>query len=387
MKSEISSPRKTNNTTIKMNYEKILTLSYYLRYQGVNVSIRSTIMACTIWEKYHHKFSLNDLKEALRSVYVKNENENRKYESAFDNVFIYNMNTKDNPADQQHIEVDEKENRTKVKNNKPVDDTTRETIIRRRLKHKETVDKTLLDDEVNSLDSIDYRVFEICRKFSKKIANQKSIREKTNKSHVINIPKTIRKNLKNGGHLIDLVHKKPPLHKSRHVFLCDISGSCEWATTWFFGLMTGCYETFDKLTISAFDHRIVEVTHALEKEYRNTFQINVGLQSLGLRPRGHSDMTKSFREFLKKTELNHNTDVIILTDCRDWTGKRHNGVLESATVLHKIVIKSRRVIILNPEKKVRWNTPTSCVRDYQEAGAVVYQTNSLREFAEVIKTI
>ena len=38
--------------------EKILTLSYYLRYQGVNVSIRSTILASEIWNKYKHSFNL-----------------------------------------------------------------------------------------------------------------------------------------------------------------------------------------------------------------------------------------------------------------------------------------------------------------------------------------
>lgn len=369
-----------------MNYEKILTLSYYLRYHGVDVSIRSTLMACTIWDKYHDQFTLGELKEAFKSVYAKDKTEIKKFEIAFDNVFIYNKNTKDNPADQEHINITENKNTRNVKN-MPVEDTTRETIIRRRLKHKKVVDKTILDDEVNRLDTIDYRVFEICKEFSKKIANTKSIRKKSNKSHTINIPKTIRKNLKNGGHLIDLVTKKPPVRKSKHIFLCDISGSCEWATTWFFGLLTGCYETFDNLTVTAFDHRIVEITHALEKDYRNSFQINVGLQSLGLRPRGHSDMANSFKEFIKKMELNQHTDVVILTDCRDWTGKRENGILESATILHKIVVKSRRVIILNPERKVRWNTPTSCVKDYQEAGASVYQTNTLKEFAEVIKNI
>lgn len=90
---------------------------------------------------------------------------------------------------------------------------------------------------------------------------------------------------------------------------------------------------------------------------------------------------------MKKTDLNYHTDVILLTDCRDWTGRRIDGILESATILHQIVVKSRNVIILNPENKIRWNTPTSCVRDYQEAGAKVYQTSTLKEFAKIIKDI
>ncbi len=370
-----------------MTNEKILTLSYHLRYQGVNVSIRSTIMASNIWDEFKHDFTLLELKDALKSVYVKNKEDIIKFDRSFNYVFVFNRNTKNDPADQEHIEVEQTGKIRKINKENVQQDTTRETIIRRRLEHKEYVDKTILDDEVNSLDSIDYRVYDICNKFSKKIANQRSIRKRKDKSRSVDIQKTLRKNLKNGGYLIDLVHKKPPVHKSRHLFLCDISGSCQWATTWFFSLLVGCHESFDKITVDAFDHRIVEVTHALNMEYKNSFQVNVGLQSLGLRPRGHSDMTKAFRQFLKKSELNKHTDVIILTDCRDWTGQRRDGILESATVLRQIVVKSRKVIILNPERKVRWNTPTSCVRDYQEAGAKVYQTNSLKEFAEVIKEI
>ena len=151
--------------------------------------------------------------------------------------------------------------------------------------------------------------------------------------------------------------------------------------------MCGCHESFDKLTIYDVDHRIVDVIQLLDMEFKNSFQINVAHQSMGLRPRGHSDMTKSFNSFLKECKLDYNTDVIILTDCRDWNGRRVNGVLESAKILRKIIVKSRNVYIFNPENKIRWNTPTSCVKDYEEVGAKVFQTSSLHEFADVIQEI
>ena len=370
--------------------EKILTLSYFLRESGMNVSIRSTILASDIWNQFYGQFDSDELKYALKCVYVKSKDDLARYERAYNYVFVYNKKIESNNHDQDHIDIKSKKNHddsSSEKNKKPVKDTTRETIIRRRLKMKENVDESILDDELISLDNIDYRVFDVCHDFSKKVANRRSIRKKRHKTKGVHIPHTIRKNLKNGGHLINLVHQHPPMHKSRHVFLCDISGSCEWAATWFFSLLTGCYRTFDKMSLYDFDNRIIDVTHALKSDYKNSYQVNVGLQSLGLRPRGHSDMTKAFNEFLKDANLNKHTDVILLTDCRDWTGKRKNGVLESATVLHRIVIKSRKVIILNPEKKIRWNTPTSCVKDYQEAGATVYQTSTLREFSDVIEKI
>lgn len=368
--------------------KKILTLSQFLRMDGVNVSIRSTITASNIWDNFHEVFNSEELKDALKCVYVKNKEDIPKYERSYNYVFIYNKSIEKNSLDQEHIEIDTiSSKKNKNKHRTPTKDLTRETIIKRRLKQKEVVDKSILDDEFVRLDTIDYRIYDICKDFSKKIANHRSIRKKTKKSHGVHIPHTIRKNLKNGGHLINLVPQSRNNHKSRHIFLCDISGSCEWATTWFFAMLTGCHKSFDKLTLYDFDNRIINVTHALDTTFKNSYQINVGLQSLGLRPRGHSDMTKSFNQFLKEAKLNKHTDVILLTDCRDWTGKRKNGVLESAKVLHKIIIKSRKVIILNPESKYRWNTPTSCVKDYQEAGAKVYETTTLRQFAQVIKEI
>ena len=98
-------------------------------------------------------------------------------------------------------------------------------------------------------------------------------------------------------------------------------------------------------------------------------------------------MTNAFQQFLDEATLNNHTDVIILTDCRDWTGKREDGVLESAKILHEIVRKSRRVIILNPEKKIRWKTATSCVEYYKRAGAIVYETDTLDQFVRVISTL
>ena len=126
-----------------MSSEKILTLSYHLRYQGVNVSIRSTITASEIWNRYKYEFTLKELKEALRCVYVKNKEDISRYERSFDYVFLYNRNTKDNPADQEHIEVKKELKPSKIDKTKPAQDTTRETIIRRRLQHKKVVTKII----------------------------------------------------------------------------------------------------------------------------------------------------------------------------------------------------------------------------------------------------
>ena len=99
---------------------------------------------------------------------------------------------------------------------------------------------------------------------------------------------------------------------------------------------------------------------------------------------GQSDMANSFKEFLAKAHLNHRTTVIILSDCRDWQGKREEGILESAMLLKEIVTKSSKVLIFNPEPESKWDTPTSCVRDYQNVGAKVYEIKDLDNLAKLI---
>ena len=53
-------------------------------------------------------------------------------------------------------------------------------------------------------------------------------------------------------------------------------------------------------------------------------------------------------------------------------------------MLREIVTKSNKVMIFNPEKKIRWNTPTSCVKDYENAGAEVFEIGNLDNLANMI---
>ena len=49
--------------------------------------------------------------------------------------------------------------------------------------------------------------------------------------------------------------------------------------------------------------------------------------------------------------------------------------------------RAHRVIILNPEKKIRWTMATSCVKDYEDAGAEVFETSDLNMFEKVISEL
>lgn len=374
-----------------MSSEEIITLSNFLRKEGMIISIRSTITAAWIWKNYNAYISSSEMKEALKCIYIKNKEDIPKFNRIYDQLFgKTGQKNKNSPKQQTRKDKNRNEiSEVQPSNTNPTqqqkNNENRELIEKR--KSKKIINDKLSQDSILTLDESDRRIFDICQRLSRKIANQRSKRKKKHNSHNINMPHTIRQNLKNGGHLIKLTHQKPPLRKTKQIFLCDISGSCQWVSAWFFAIIYGCYKTFDKIKVYDFDNRTIDVTSTLTQDFSSTHQINISHQSLGIRAYGQSDMTSAFKEFLDKAELNNHTDVIILTDCRDWNGKYEDGVLESATLLHQIVVKSRKVLILNPEKKIRWNNPTSYVSEYEHAGAKIYETCTLNQFANVISKL
>lgn len=372
---------------IRMRAEKIITLSNFLRNDGMNVSIRSTITASGFYEQYHEEFDNDQLKVALKCIYIKNKSDEDKFNKAYDKIFSPQKPQKSRKPKKQQNKPESITETQEVIETETIEENTRYEeniqLIEQRQQQK-IINNNITHDSLIMLDNYDNRIFDICQRLSKKIANQRNKRRKLAKSHAINMPKTIRHNLKNGGHLINLLKQKPPVKKTKQIFLCDVSGSCQWVSTWFFAILYGCYKTFDKMRVYDFDNKAVDVTNTLKMDFKNTYEINTVHQSLGVKSFGQSDMSKAFREFLKDANLNRNTDIIILSDCRDWKGKRVDGILESAHLIHEMTKRSRKVIILNPEKKIRWDTPTSCVKDYQKAGAEVYQTNTLDEFADVV---
>lgn len=374
--------------------EEIVLMSNFLRNENMYVSIRSTILAHQVMEEIGDSLSFDELYTALKAIYVKDVADKDKFDRVFKKIF--------RKIDVKEEELPEKEDVAdggvkedvlmSPQGNVEAQDLAQlqelyDDMIQNRSTDRNYGGKVLQDSFV-LLDNYDQRVFELCRKLGKKIANIRSKRRKKMNSHNIDMPRTIRANIKNGGHIVKLLHHKPPKKKNRHIFLCDVSGSCEWVTTWFFALLYGCYQTFDKVKIYDFDNKIIDVTDILKTEtFSNIGQINVAHRSKGIMCYGQSDMNKAFKEFMDIADLNHRTNVILLTDCRDWKGERVNGVLKSAVLLGEIAKRVNKVIILNPEKKIRWNNKTSCVADYEREGIEVYETSSLEKFEKVIELL
>ena len=247
-------------------------------------------------------------------------------------------------------------------------------------------DGELMNKDLTKLNRFDPRMLEICQRLGKRIANKRSRRKVKTSSNKIDIRRTLRANLKYGGVPFELVKAKPRPHKNEHLFLNDISGSCEWISSWFFMLMFSAQTAFKRSRTFEFDNKVIETTDALKEEYLIDSFVKVkDMRIKNMMVHGTSDMYSSFKSFQEQANINNKSYVIILSDCRDWAGPKVNGVPASVELVGEMVRDSKKLVILNPEDKNKWDVVDSCVSLYRDAGAQVFEVNTLNQLAQFVE--
>ncbi|WP_409199858.1 VWA domain-containing protein [Methanobrevibacter sp. DSM 116169] len=380
----------------------IVELSQRLREEGLPVSIRSTqsaIDACTFFEGMDKQ----TLKTALRSVYVKDKYDIPKFNKIFEEIFKEENENKEenieNKNKSKSFLQNVKSNKYHIKKQNKGESFRKEIVNNKQLKelsgmpsldeHTELEKEgELLNKDLTKLNRFDPRMLEICQRLGRKIANKRSRRKISANNNKIDIRKTIRANLKYGGVPFELVKAKPRHHKNEHIFLNDISGSCEWISSWFFMLMFSAQSAFKKSRTFEFDNKVIETTNALKEEYLLNAFLKVREKRLkNAMVHGTSNMYTAFEDFQKKANLNNKSYLIMLSDCRDWAGPKVNGIPASVNLVEEMVKDSKKVIILNPEDRNKWDIVDSCVSLYKEAGAQIYEVNTLNQLAQFVESM
>ena len=380
---------------------KIANLSAQLREKGLPVSIRSTQAATEIYMNFGEE-DRNLLKTALMAIYVKDRYDIPKFMKVFDEIFAVEKLKKEMPDDLNKSNAyrgkGPKSNKYIIKKQQSMGKRIRQEKINneqlKMLSGQPLLDEVkqlerdgeLMNRDLTKLNRFDPRMLEICQRLGKRIANKRSRRKAKSSSHKIDIRKTIRANLKYGGVPIELVKAKPRPHKNEHLFLNDISGSCEWISSWFFMLMFSAQTAFKKSRTFEFDNKVIETTDALKEEYLIDAFVRVKDQRIkNMMVHGTSDMYSAFKQFIDVSKINNKSYVIILSDCRDWAGPKVNGIPASVELVEQMVRESKKVIILNPEDKNKWDVVDSCVSLYKDAGAQVFEVNTLNQLAHFVE--
>ena len=398
--------------------KEITKFSGKLRESGIPVSIRSTEIACQAVPLI--KENDGDLKEALACIYLKDQRQRKKFNELYSSFFEgKGENKEDQSAKKQSKSANRVIKSSLSTTSSPAGTNSapglnsmyqawdhRMNHINDSIMDKikiEYIENTLggssedgsikdnsglLRSNIMTLNSLQPELIDLCQKLGRKIATKRARRYKQSKKQKPDIRRTIRKNLKHGGTLLELVKSKPKLKKQNHYFLNDVSVSCDWISIWFFCMVYAAQNSFTRARAFEFDNKTAEVTSALyELNVVDAFVKVLKIRHENAMIHGKSNMYTAFEGFLDQANLNSKSYVMILSDCRDWAGPKNDSRPLSADLIEQMSRLAKRVLILNPEPKNKWNVADSRVSYYEEAGAEVFEVSDLEQLANLISEI
>ena len=195
--------------------------------------------------------------------------------------------------------------------------------------------------------------------------------------------KTIRKSLKNGGSLYDIVLKPKIKKKPRLILLCDISGSMALYSLFGLTLIFGVVQRFRSVHAYVFIDGITDVTKELRNLKINNINKILTNWNKYVHVDGHSDYDKSFRDLLDEKIINNasfNT-LIVIGDARN-----NYRPINKETV-DKLSKKFQNIYWMNPERSQYWNTGDSQFHNYQSISKKHSEVRNFEQLKTFINSI
>ncbi|MEE4302103.1 MAG: VWA domain-containing protein [Pseudomonadales bacterium] len=219
----------------------------------------------------------------------------------------------------------------------------------------------------------------LVRKMAKKLVAAYSRKRKITKRGALHVPRTLRKNLRHDGNLIELQWKSTKIEKPRVFAICDVSGSVANYARFMLMFLYSLEEVLPNVRAFAFSSDLGEVTelfarNELEEAVAHTIADYAG---------GSTDYGQAFADFerLAGDDLDNRATVIILGDARNNYGNPRTDLLR------KFYDRSRRVIWLNPEPEMSWGSGDSEMPRYRAHVHQAEVCNSLIHLERVVSNL
>ena len=194
-------------------------------------------------------------------------------------------------------------------------------------------------------------------RLSEKLVREMSLRikrkRKKSKKGAISISESIRKNIQNGGTIMNLARKDRKKEKFRLLILLDVSGSMDKYSFYLLKFMWALRSHFKQVEVFTFSTKLVRITDFISEK-----NMDLALSMVSYNAKHWSSGTKigeslqNFNEEYSKKYLNGKTMTLILSDGLD-TGEPE--ILETA--IQNIKLKSKKLIWLNPLKGMKGYEP------------------------------
>lgn len=230
------------------------------------------------------------------------------------------------------------------------------------------------------LSNVEHRNFrliqEIVYKMAKRLTTMHSRRKKVFKRGQLNIQRTLRHNMSYDGAIFNLHWKSVKIDRPKVFAICDVSGSVAAYARFMLMFLYSLDEVMPKVRSFAFSSDLAEVTDLFMRNNIEDAIAKVLRDYAG----GSTDYGQALVDFKKLCldDVDNRTTIIILGDARNNYGEAH------AEILKEMYDRSKRIIWLNPEARLSWNTGDSEMRRYQAYSHQVEECNSLMHLERVV---
>lgn len=176
---------------------------------------------------------------------------------------------------------------------------------------------------------------------------------KMGKQGRIDMQRTIRRNMGNGGNMLHLIRKQKAIQKYRLIILLDVSGSMDKYSFYLLKFIHTLRSNFEHVEAFIFSTNLIRITDYLDKK-----NLEETLLSMSQYANNWSSGTKiglclkRFNEQFAKRVLNGRTLTILLSDGLD-TGSPDQLTEE----LEKIKLRTKKLVWLNPLKGMEGYQP------------------------------
>jgi hypothetical protein len=160
----------------------------------------------------------------------------------------------------------------------------------------------------------------------------------------LDLRKTLRKTVRYGGDIVDLVQKRRKIKKTRLTLLCDVSGSMDCYSRFLIQFMYGLQNKLPQLDTFVFSTRLSRISHLLKG--RDIEQALAKVSEIVLDWSGGTAIgscLKSFNEQFMQAKAPNKTVVIIISD--GWDRGDTELLAQEMRRLHQ---KAYKVLWLNP---------------------------------------
>lgn len=216
----------------------------------------------------------------------------------------------------------------------------------------------------------------IVRKLARRIAAQHSRRRRVEKRGLLDVRRTLARNLRHDGVLFEPQWRHRRIDRPNVVVVCDVSNSVRAYAKFLLLFLYSLADVLPRVRAFAFSFRLGEVTDVFRRE---DFPDAVA-QTLSTWGAGSTDYGLAFEELerLAYDSVDHRTTLIILGDARSNYGEPR------VDILRRFSERVRQVIWLNPETSSRWGSGDSVMPRYRPHCTLAASARTIDDLERVV---